>query len=402
MNKLIKITIPILILALSAVSWAVMEKFSPKPVVMAKKAEPPAIRAVAAGKQTVTLFVETHGVVEPRTETVLAARVSGKIIRVSQSFHAGGYFKKGDVLLEIEPGDYDAAIGGAEAELARARLKLARQEALAAQAEKDWRELGKGKAPPLVARSPQLAEARAGVKFAEAELKRAKRQRSRTRIRAPYPSIVREKRVGIGQYVGPGTELGTVFAVDFAEVRLPVKSADLARLDLPEINRDEKNGPRPGVRLSATIGGAERRWEGRITRTEGMFDPSSHVLYVVARIPDPYGFANPDAGEPLMMGTFVKARIEGITVKDAVVMPSYAVRDSDTALIVDSENRLHRRKIKILHADSDRVVIADGVSAGDTVCLTTLDYVAEGMAVRPIFRETSEHAQGPKNDGGVS
>ena len=75
------------------------------------------------------------------------------------------------------------------------------------------------------------------MQAAEAELKEAERNLQRTRIRVPYDGLVRSKLVDVGQFVAPGTPLGVTFAIDTAEIRLPLSASDLAYLDLPSATR---------------------------------------------------------------------------------------------------------------------------------------------------------------------
>ena len=85
----------------------------------------------------------------------------------------------------------------------------------------------------LYLRKPQLAEAEARLQSAEADLEESRRNLAKTSIVAPYDGLVSSKSVDIGQFVNPGTVLAETFAVDYAEVRLPIPETKLAFLDLP-------------------------------------------------------------------------------------------------------------------------------------------------------------------------
>ena len=107
-------------------------------------------------------------------------QVGGKVIEVSPALINGGQFRKGDILLRIDPIDYQLAVTLAEAKVkdSQSKLELAKEEAAAAREE--WRIIkGTGsksqtKPPPLVAREPQLAAARARLKADRADLRKAK------------------------------------------------------------------------------------------------------------------------------------------------------------------------------------------------------------------------------------
>ena len=191
-----------------------------------KKDEGPAtvlVETVPAERRSLNLSVFSQGTVRPRTETVLAAEVPGKIVGVSPNFIAGGFFREGEVLLQIDASDYETALKRAEAELASRKAQYADQKARSDQALKDWRNLGReGEPSDLTLHKPQLAEALAGVQAAEADLQKAKRDLMRTSISLPYDGLVRTKQVDVGQYVTPGTPLGVTFSIATAEIRLPL------------------------------------------------------------------------------------------------------------------------------------------------------------------------------------
>ncbi len=199
--------------------------------------------------------------------------VAGRVIWVSPSFASGGFFDDGQPLLRIEPSDYREAVIQARAAAAREELRAARERAEADVARKEWGDLGGGEATPLTLREPQLAEAEAALEAARAALERAERNLDRTEIRAPYDGRVRHKQVDVGQYVTPGTPVATIYAVDYAEVRLPLADEELAFIDLPlDYWGDSGRGPGPEVVLSARFAGRAHRWEGHIVRTEGEID----------------------------------------------------------------------------------------------------------------------------------
>ena len=75
--------------------------------------------------------VTSRGTVSPRTETTLVSEVSGQIVAVSPAFVSGGFFKKGDVLIRMDPRIYEANLKRARAEVAKARTGVATEHALA-------------------------------------------------------------------------------------------------------------------------------------------------------------------------------------------------------------------------------------------------------------------------------
>jgi len=337
------------------------------------------VEAIQASKTTLNFTVVSQGSVEPRTETTLVAQVAGQIVSVSPNFIAGGFFRKGEMLLQIDPSDYETGLLRAQASLASRKARLADEKARSEQALKDWTNLGRaGQPSDLVLRKPQLAEALAGVQAAEAELQEAERDLQRTRIRVPYDGLVRSKGVDIGQYVAPGTPLGVTFAVDTAEIRLPLSGGDLEYLDLPSATRLDRDHRVP-VTLTAAGDGLGGRWQAEIVRTEGVVDASSRVVYAVAEVVDPYTVLGQSQQAELKMGTFVRAEILGLRVEGVVVLPRSVLRPEDTVLIANDERRLEIRTVTVARAEAERVYITEGVDEGEWVVTTSMDAPIPGM-----------------------
>jgi RND family efflux transporter MFP subunit len=336
--------------------------------------------------------VRTHGTVAPRTESELIPEVSGSVIWVSAALVSGGFFEEGEPLLRIDPSDYEVALERARANLARASSELER-------ARKELKRR-RGLSERNVGSTAQLDDAEnaehvasAALRGARAELDKAERDLARTEIAAPWAGRVREERVDVGQFVNRGASVASLYAVDYAEVRLPISDRELAFLELPMLYRggaSEEIGPE--VRLAARFGGADHAWRGRVVRTEGEIDPKSRMVHVVARVQDPYAQSNGDR-PPLAVGLFVVAQIEGRRVENAVVLPRAAMRGADRVLVVDDDDRLRFREVDVLRAAREEVVIQAGLRPGERVSVSQLEAVVDGMRVRPLLEEAGGAAE---------
>lgn len=385
MKTIVKILIPVGILCVALAVTVLLVKSKKKPETKPVETKPTLVQVISAESRTETFRVLTQGTVLPRTETTLTSEVSGRILRIAPAFYAGGVFETGDVLLEIDPSNYESAVAQAEFTLEQARLRYAQEEARAEQAKKEWGSLSKNEPSPLAMRQPQLQAEAANVEWAQAALDKAQTDLDRTTIRAQFTGMVRNTQADVGQYVTTGTPLGTIFAIDVAEVRLPVSLDQLAYLDLPTSFQGKiKAQLAPPVILSARFGGREHRWEGTIARTEGAIDLNTRMVTCVAQVEDPYSIHHESTGMPLTIGLFVEASIEGRTVDDVVVLPRQALRGSDRLLVVDAGNSLTTRTVSVIKSDAEQVIITDGVEPGELVCLTALEFVVEGMAVEPV------------------
>ncbi|MFT7653239.1 MAG: RND family efflux transporter MFP subunit, partial [Candidatus Azotimanducaceae bacterium] len=209
---------------------------------------------------------------------------------------------------------------------------------------------------------------------------RARRDRARTSLVAPYDGRVRSERVDIGQFVKRGTAIGVIYAVDFAEVRLPIHDQELAYLDLPLSQAPQSNKVLAAVTLTAEFAGSTHQWQGEVVRTEGELDPTTRMVHVVARVPNPY--VGGDDQAPLAVGLFVDAQIHGDVLDNVTVLPRSALRNDDQVLLVDANNQLRSRTVEVLRLADDEVYVGGGLTKGDRVCISALQSTSEGMLVR--------------------
>jgi len=375
MRKFFKYILPLGLIGISIVAVAIMVSIAKGKQPERKDTANQAIRVDAIPAKIISLnfSVFSQGSIMPRTETTLVAEVAGQIVSVSSNFISGGFFREGEVLLQIDPSDYQTALLRAQAALAARKAQLADQQARSDQALKDWTNLGReGDPSDLTLRIPQLAEAKAGVQAAEAELQEAERDLQRTRIKVPYDGLVRNKKVDVGQYVTPGTPLGVTFAIDTAEIRLPLSNSDLAYLDLPSATRLDK-AHRVPVKLSTDGARTSGEWRSEIVRTEGVVDVSSRVLYAVAEVVDPYGILGQSSQGELKMGTFVKAEIQGLRADNVIILPRSVLQADETVLVANDERKLEIRQVTVLRAEPRNVYISDGLEGGELVITTSMD-----------------------------
>ena len=339
------------------------------------------VDTIEAKTESLNFSVYSQGSVKPRTETTLVAEVGGQIVSVSSNFISGGFFRKGEILLQIDPSDYETALLSAQANLASRKAQLSDMKARSEQALKDWTNLGRqGEPSDLTLRKPQLAEAQAAVQAAEAQLQQAERDLQRTRIKLPYDGLVRNKLVDVGQFVSPGTPVGVTFAIDTAEIRLPLSGNDLAYLDLPSATRLDR-AHRVPVKLSADSAGVNGEWAAEIVRTEGVVDEKSRVVYAVAEVVDPYGVLGQSEQQELKMGSFVRAEIQGLRAENVVVLPRSVLRADDTILIANDQRKLEIRPVSVMRAEPRNVYLGAGVNEGEQVITTSLDAPIPGMAL---------------------
>jgi RND family efflux transporter MFP subunit len=390
--------LPVLVLAAGALAAVALIASGPEVQRRAPEVVVPLVRVVVATPETIQHRIRTHGTVDPRTESELIPEVTGRVVWVSPALVSGGFFAHQDVLLRVDRADYEIA-------LERARASLNRAESEHRRATRDL-ERSRGLAERKYASAAELDRAEniqhaaaATLREMRAALVQAERELARTELRAPYAGRVRQARVDVGQFVTRGASLATIYAVDYAEVRLPIPDEELAYLDGDLLSQSQDAEGGAEVILHARFAGRDRTWRGRIVRSEGEIDPKSRMVHVVARVEDPYGRESAAHEAPLAVGLFVDAEILGTIAEQVFVLPRASLRSGGRVLVVDAESRLRFRPVEVMRAAGESVVVAAGLQPGDRVCISPLDAPVDGMRVRVALDGESA---GPEASGARS
>ncbi|WP_020407158.1 efflux RND transporter periplasmic adaptor subunit [Hahella ganghwensis] len=400
LSGIVRKTLPLLVLG-GFIAIAYVIKSSPPQVAKRSNPEKPSISVQTQVIQPVRhqIHVSSFGIVQPRTQITLIAQVSGQVVEVSPSFRSGGYFNKGDTLLRIDPSDYQVQVDIAQGEVVEAELALAEEEARVRQAKNDWQKIGgESNASELALRLPYLKAAQARLATSRARLRQAEINLERTQIKAPFSGRLLDKMVDIGAVVAPQVALAEIYAADYVEIRLPLKNSDLAYVDLPEaqISGESAADAFADVTLVNTLTTPPQRWQGRIIRTEGAVDTDSQQLYVVAQVDDPFGLKG-EGRQPLKIGQYVSAEIEGITLPEALIIPTSTIYQGSYVYLVRN-NVLVRSSVETGWQGNRETLITAGVEAGDELVTTTLGQVSSGIAVTRMNSSTDKTASAVQSD----
>ena len=394
-SKTLKLVLPIVVLVAGVAGAVLLASSRKAPPRMERVAPGPLVEIVEAVTADVPVVVEGHGEVVAKVAVEVVPQVAGRVVTVSSSMVAGGFFKAGQILFVIEPRDFELGVERAQAAVARAEVQLERELAEAEVAREEWDELHPGEAPSsgLVVREPQVRQAQAEVEAAKADLSVARLNLERTRISLPFDGVVVSESVDPGQFVTTGKALATVYGTDTVEVRVPLESKELAWFTVPTRNGE----PGPRAEVSASFGGLSHTWEGRVVRMEAQLDATSRMAHVVVEVPRPF---NPSGDRPpLMPNTFVDVRIFGRTLEHVVPLPRHVLREGGGLWLFEG-GRLHVRKVEVARTDRDRVYVSAGIDAGEEVIVSSLDAITDGMVVRKaadqnIIKE-EKTAEGPQ------
>ena len=349
-----------------------------------KTSEPEAAIAVKTeivNRAQLAMHVESQGIVAPRTRTRIISEVSGLVLDVADAFVVGGTFKAGEMLLKLDPTDYEVALQRAEAKVISFKALMELENARSVQAEKEWGMTGRpaSEAPLLALRRPYLLEAEANLLQAKAEVRQAEIKLSKTIIRASYAGMVSEKLADIGQFVTMGTAIGETFAIDFVEIRLPLSEKDLTMMDglSSQVELRKKQ-----ITLTGTVDGIVTSWLATLARSEGVVDELNRSQYIVARVADPYGLDDSDRQVPLRVGTFVKASIQGKVLKDVFKVPRSALLEGSRIGLVDDQALLKIISVEVASTDDNHYYISEGLQDGHQIVTSALGTPIEGLKLR--------------------
>lgn len=399
-----KIVIPILVLAIGIGLGKFLLETGPEPEKQRVNNPSPVVEVQALKLQDYPVIINASGTVRAQTQTNLVAEVSGKVLEISPRFQEGSYFDKGDSLLRIDDTNYRNAITIAEGELAQRQLTLAEQQAQAKLARQDWSlfdNTDKRTQSDFAARRPHIAAAQANIEASKARLEQEKRNLAHTSIKAPYTGRVQEKRVDIGQYVTPGTVLGVVYATDYVEVHLPLSLAQYELLDMPEAFRGQQvdKASLPKATFRTSNNGNTSTWEGQVVRSSAALDEKSRQINVIARIDNPYE-ASSSARQPIRIGQYVNAKLEGKIFNNVYVVPPSAVRQGKELLLADN-GKVRIVPVRLLWStEQDMVVKADEDLNQQRAITTPLPLATNGSPIEILGegKKSKDNDQTPPDE----
>lgn len=394
MTKALKIVLPIAALLAAAAGYYLYVVKAPSTEPEASVIPPPLVSVAPAKSGAMDVPVFTRGTVMPGTQMQLIAEVNGQVLEVNPNFTKGGFFHKGELLLRVDTREYDITIKKASAQQAQAY-----QLYLQAKAEHKARSRIKT-GSQLASFETQYRQAEAQYLAAKAELEAIKMQRERAVLRAPFDGRVLTSGVNVGQYLRLGQQLGLIYSVDVAEVRLPLSDRFLNLVDIPGRTSNADPASLPDVTFTEQYAGKTYTWKGKIVRAEGSVDERNRLLYLVAEVSDPYGADPAQPGRPeLVVGSFVEARIDGHHYDHIIPVPRRALRHGNRVWIVSQDGRLQKRDIEVLYKAQDIAYVTAGLQDGDQIVLSQLDVAVEGMRVRiqqdGSYQQQEETPAGP-------
>lgn len=384
-NPYLKILLPVGVIVAAIILFGGLVQLRPSVERSEAKPNYPKIETFTVEVKPLVLSIEAQGTVQPRQRTRLTARVSGQIEWVSPSFYEGGTFKKGDVLLKLDPLPYQSALAESRSRLALAKSVFLQEQEAAEQARRDWESVGTGNPGDLVLRIPQLEKAKADLQAAEVGVEMAEKNLAYTEIRAPYTGRVDSKLVDIGQAIAAQASiLGEIFSVDAMEIPLAISLDDLALVGTGS------GFEKPIVLLQSEISGVWHTWDAYLDRTAASINQRTRMISAYARMDPPF---LSDGGELLRPGMFVMASIQGKQVERAIRIPREAIHPGNVVYRLVEGNRLESVNVDLIRSSSDWAYCENNLNDGDRLCLTPLLFFVNGMVVEPTGTVNPENTE---------
>ncbi|PWN06527.1 efflux RND transporter periplasmic adaptor subunit [Rhodohalobacter mucosus] len=340
---------------------------------------PMLVQTFTAETGTYTPLITAMGTVEARDEVWLRPRVNGEVIYRSENFKPGGFVRAGEVLLRIDPSDYEAALQQSRSLLSQAQADLMiemGQQEVARREYEQFDDTLSAANKALVLRQPQLTRVRAEVESAEAAVEQAMLDLERTTIRAPFDAHILDRLVNIGSQVSAGEDLGRLVAADAFRISALVKPGDLSRIPFSDSDN-------PAARLrnrSSWPQGVYRN--GTVENMQASLTPQTRLARVLIRVDDPLGYYDDENRSfPLIIGSYIETEIETRPLENVVRINRDHLRQDDTVWVMD-DGRLDIRTVEVVFSDATYAYISDGINDGERIVTTSLASVRQGAPLQ--------------------
>ena len=371
----------------------------PKHVSGAKPDSPPDVEVVQVEQKDVPIFGEWIGTLDGFTNADVRAQVTGYLLK--QGYQEGAFVRKGQLLFEIDPRPFQAALDQAQGQLAQAKAQLANDVAVQGRTQLDvekYEPLAKEQAASQqdldnavqnnLAAKATVQTAEAQIKTAEAAVETARINLEFTRLVAPIDGIAGQAQLQVGALVnlgsGPVTSVSTVDPIKvFFTVGEPQYLAWSQRFPT-EVTRQAAN---KNLRLELILAdGSTYTHPGTFFFADRQVNESTGAIRIAGLFPNP--------GNILRPGGYGKVRAVVRMQQGALLVPQRAVSELQggyQVAIVGDDNKVNIRPVKVGDRIGNQWVIAEGLKPGERVVAEGVQKVRPGLQVnpRPFARDTA-------------
>mgnify|MGYP006424501973 CR=1 FL=1 len=343
----------------------------------AREERPVLAEVVRAERAPAAAVIEAFGEVVPADRVEVAPRVAGEVIDVSSKLEPGGRVAKGEVLAQLDRGDYEIALEQAETDLAKAKADLKIEQGNQEVAKTEAELLGEDLGPEeraLVLRQPQLDSARADIQAAKADVERARLDLRRTTIRAPFDAVVQAANIEVGSQVSVGQTIAELVGTDRYYVDLAVPAAKLQYITAAA---DRAGQGSKVVFDNPSVWAEGETRTGEVVRVRPNLSAEGRMAQLRVAVPEPL-----DRNPRMLVGAYLRARIQGAPLGDVVALDRAYLREDDTVWVMTPENRLEIRAVNIAYRGSEHVYVDVGLAEGDRIVTSDIATPTDGMRLR--------------------
>ena len=338
---------------------------------------PPEVQVATVLQQDTPIYSEWVATMDGFVNAQIQPRVSGYIIR--QDYKEGNVVRKGEVLFEIDPRPFQAALDQAKAQQAQAEAQL-------------------GKASLDVERDTPLAQARAIaqsqldteiqaklgaqalVQAAKAQVEQAVLNMEWTKVTSLINGIAGIAQVQIGNLVGPASVLTSVSQVEPIKAYFTVSEQEFTDFHRRFPTQESVEEQRKRIPLQLILAdGSTYEHPGTIYFADREVNPATGAIRIAGLFPNPNNLLRP--------GAYGRVRASVKTENGALLIPQRAVielQGTHQVAVVESDDKVRIRPVTVGERVGKMWIVTDGLKPGERVVVEGLMKVREGAAVKPV------------------
>ena len=383
-----KYIISFLIIILAAGAAVGLYSSSPRTKKAVPKRPVPLVETVEIHPGKENVFIEAFGTVVPDRSITLQSEVEGRIIRQNPELIPGGLINKDEMLVQVDPADYELKVHEYRAELEEANFELDLEKGKQIIAGREWTLMEKeietaGAGKSLALREPHLRLAKAKVDKAKSRLATAELALKRTTVKAPFNALVLEEFIDKGQLVNKQTPLATIVGADRFRVQASVPVSVLQRISVPE--GTGQRGPSAKI-IFEPVGGPPVIRSGHVLRIMGDLDPEGRMARLLIAINDPLNLRSAHASDrpkgKVLLGSYVKVMITAGSYNNVYTISRQALREGDLIWVKDSDDTLQIRQVDVIWRRKDDVLAKIELKPGEELILSRLQSPLPGIKVK--------------------
>ncbi len=340
----------------------------------------PTVKVVTLEEGSFDLTIQAQGLVKSVHQDIkLIPQVSGRIINFHPNFRPGGIILAGETIIQIDTLDYTLALKEADAFLASAEASVMIEEGLQLVAKAEF-ELGEGdinldasrRAHAL--RVPQLKKVHAEKKLAQINHDKAMLALERTALTLPFDTVVLETLSEIGEIIFSGNTLAMFTRTDSVWVELRIQQKHLNRLKI-------KSAHQAGSKVTFKSNGYS--YQGEVISVRSNLTASTRMGGVIVEVTNSAMSNNQSASSVprLRLGSHIEATLQAGTMNSVLKIPRKALTDNSQVYVVDGDDNLQLRDIKVVWLMPDSLIIQSDLQSQDRLIVNRIAGIAPGSKV---------------------